>query len=80
MLQDASAFKFNHIFTVVQATADATNYYHFGTHLSNPAFNQIYINHFDLLEKFILHFNDSIQQSPRLKTAYTLEIELNSRP
>ena len=78
MLQDAADFQYNHIFTIIKKTGVQTDLYHFGTHLKNDGFNQIYINQYDLLEKFIGHFNDRVRHAPQLKAAYDIEIELDN--
>ncbi len=77
MLQDAADFQYNHIFTIIKRAGTQTDLYHFGTHIKNDSFNQMYINQYDLLEKFIIYFNDRVERSPQLKTAYDIEIELN---
>ena len=75
MLQDAAEFQFNHIFTIIKNTDTQTDLYHFGTHLKNDSFNQMYINQYDLLEQFITYFNDRVENIPHLKAAYDIEIE-----
>ena len=37
----------------------------------------MYINQYDLLEKFIGYFNDRVRHAPQLKAAYDIEIEIN---
>ncbi len=54
-----------HTFTLIQATQDYVDYYHFGTTPDKEHMNQFYLQHVDLLEKFIefyksLLFNDRI--------------------
>ena len=78
MLQDAADFQYNHIFTIIKKTGVQTDLYHFGTHLIDDSFNQMYINQYDLLEKFIVYFNDQVRHVPQLKAAYDIEIEMNN--
>lgn len=77
MLQDAADFQYNHIFTIIKKQESHVDYYHFGTHLHNPAINQMYVNQFDLLEQFIDYFNSSVQKTPNLAAAYDITIELD---
>ncbi len=75
MLQDAAEFQFNHIFTIIKNTGTQTDLYHFGTHLINDSFNQMYINQYDLLEQFICYFNEKIESIPHLNAAYDIKME-----
>lgn len=86
MLADSASFDFKHVFTIIKKQAKHTDFYHFGTHLSNPAIHQIYINNLDILDRFIRFFNSKIKQSKELTHAYDLvlnedqissEVELN---
>lgn len=78
MLQDAADFQYNHIFSIIKKKETQTDVYHFGTHLKNDSFNQMYINQYDLLEKFIVYFNERVQHAPQLSAAYDIEIELDN--
>jgi len=80
MLQDAADFQFNSIFTVIQKQDNQVDYYHFGTHLKNRSMNQLYVNQFDLLEKFIQHFNVLVKRAPQIAVAYDIAIELEKKP
>ena len=80
MLQDAADFQFNSIFTIIQKQDNQVDYYHFGTHLKNRAMNQLYVNQFDLLEKFIQHFNESVKKAPQIAAAYDIAVELDRKP
>ena len=42
MLQDAAAFNYNSIFSIIKQSEDQTDIYHFGTHLKNKTINQMY--------------------------------------
>lgn len=76
MLADSAAFDFKHVFTIIKKQANYRDFYHFGTHLSNPAIHQIYINNLDILDQFIRFFNSKINQSKELAHAY--DIVLNT--
>lgn len=71
MLQDAAELQYNHIFTVIQKHKDKIDYYHFGTDIHNSAMNQLYLNNYDLLEKFINFFNERLKKTPSLESIYT---------
>ncbi|MFC3909738.1 helix-turn-helix transcriptional regulator [Legionella dresdenensis] len=88
MLADSAAFDFKHVFTLIKKQNEHTNFYHFGTHLTDPAIHQTYINNLDLLDRFITFFNAKVGQSKALSRAYdtilnadqtTSKVELNNR-
>ena len=79
MLADATAFGFNHIFTIVKASADYVDIYNFGTTLHDQSINQVYVNHYDLLETFITYFHETVQHHPHLVEAYNIEILLGGK-
>jgi DNA-binding CsgD family transcriptional regulator len=72
MLADSTSFDFKHVFTIIKKHKEFTDFYHFGTHLSNPAIHQLYINNLDLLDRFITFFSAHVQQSKSLSHAYDL--------
>ncbi|MBA2652658.1 MAG: LuxR family transcriptional regulator [Tatlockia sp.] len=72
MLADSAAFGFKHIFTIMKKQSRYTDFYHFGTHLSNPSIHQIYINNLDILDRFITFFNAQIKNSKALSGAYEM--------
>ena len=76
MMIDAEAFGYRHIFTIIREQGTCTDYYYFGTHLLLPAINQWYINHYDLLEKFIDYYEDEISKRPHLQYAHQCPIYL----
>ncbi|CDZ76566.1 transcriptional regulator EpsA [Legionella massiliensis] len=80
MMQDAAAFDFRHVFTIIKQQEEFSDFYHFGTHLNDPAIHQIYINNLDLLDNFIHFFNRQINQSNTLSTAYDLVINPEQKP
>lgn len=73
---DAEAFNVFHTFTIVDKDAVGENFYHFSTHIRDPAFNQTYLTNLDLLQMFIRHFNDKIGQSPQLSASYRIKFAL----
>lgn len=70
MLQDSADFDFKHVFTIIKNKPDCTEFYHFGTHLTTPAINQLYINNIDLLDQFIHYFKRAVSQSKVLSKSY----------
>ncbi|KTC84663.1 helix-turn-helix transcriptional regulator [Legionella drozanskii] len=80
MLADSAAFDFKHVFTIIKKQANYTDFYHFGTHLSNPAIHQIYINNLEILDRFIRLFNSKIKQSKTLARAYDIVLNTDHIP
>jgi DNA-binding CsgD family transcriptional regulator len=76
MLMDAEAFDYRHIFTIIREQHTCIDYYYFGTHLLLPSMNQWYINHYDLLEKFIDYYEDEISKRSHLQYAHQCPIYL----
>lgn len=76
MLQDAYHYHFRHIFTLIKTENGISNFYHFGSDQENPAINQVYINHQDLLEKFIPYFHTRMQESPALMKTYNIHFQV----
>lgn len=70
MLQDSAHYNFRHVFTLVKQSAEYSDYYHFGTHLSNIGIHQIYINNLDLLERFTQYFEAKVREDEDLCSAY----------
>jgi DNA-binding CsgD family transcriptional regulator len=60
MLNAAFDFGYKHIFTIIKNRKEHTDYYHFGTHLTNPAINHWYLNNIDKLELFINYFDEKM--------------------
>lgn len=60
MLNAAFDFGYKHIFTIIKNRNEHTDYYHFGTHLTNPAINHWYLNNIDKLELFVDYFDEKI--------------------
>lgn len=77
MMQDAASFGFKHVFTVIKSQKNYNDFYHFGTHVSDSAINQNYINNLDLLDHFINYFNNKIKQSRDLSSAYDIALNEN---
>lgn len=72
MLEDSASFDFKHVFTIIKKQESFTDFYHFGTHLTNSMINQVYINNLDVLDRFISYFNNHVQQSRLLANAYNI--------
>lgn len=74
MLSDSTHFDFKHVFTVIKKKIEFTDFYHFGTHISDLSFNQVYINNLDVLDRFINFFDLQVKQSKKLIHAYNIHI------
>ena len=72
MLQDSADFGFKHVFTIIKHHALYTDFYHFGTHISNPTINQMYVNNLDLLDGFLSFFNKKIERDSALLKSYKI--------
>ena len=77
MVKDAAELNCKHIFSIIKIGQDEVNYYNFGTALDDRAINQLYVNHYDLLEKFIAYFHDKVSQSKNLKKAYDIQFDID---
>ncbi|KTD31257.1 MULTISPECIES: response regulator transcription factor [Legionella] len=71
MMKDAADFNFRHVFTILRQGIGFSEFYHFGTHLIAPEMNQFYVNNLDLLDRFILFFQNKVSQSKSLTKIYT---------
>lgn len=65
LVEDAAGFGLKQFFTITEKNNGETNYYHFSTDTSKNM-NPIYLNHYDLLKKFIRFFNDTVRDSKEL--------------
>lgn len=73
MLKEATEMGHQHIFTIINKNSQGNDFYHFATRpSSSTAINQVYISNIDLLNLFILHFNEQISQSKILSSVYDL--------
>lgn len=78
MLNDARSFDNKHIFTMIRSHETHTDLYHFGTHLQAPWINQWYVNHIDLLNHFIDHFENKLSQAANLLKAHKILFPIRS--
>jgi DNA-binding NarL/FixJ family response regulator len=77
--EEANAFGVKHVFTIVNKNTHHDDYYHFATHVTNAAINQTYMNNIDLLNLFTLHFNQTINHSKLLSSAYDIQFYLDHK-
>ena len=77
MHTEASQFGVQHTFTIVSRNPKHDDYYHFASHVSTPAFNQVYIENIDLLHSFVAFFTDKINSSVTLSEAYNLQFSID---
>lgn len=73
---EASGFKVNNPFTIIQRNNDSIDYYHFANDSKSKQINQVYLANIDLLNLFISYFNERINQSKLLARAYDLKFDL----
>ena len=66
----AIEFGFSHTFTIIERENDEKNCYHFATKAGNTFMNDFYLQHIDLLEKFVSYFKDQLLINDRLNRAY----------
>ena len=51
-------FNIDHGITIIEKQIDSCDFYYFGTMTNNPGIVNFYLNHIDLLKRFILYFQD----------------------
>lgn len=78
MYREGLQFGVNHVFTIVgDKNENGSNYYHFAANTASQSINQTYLTNLDLLELFILHFKESVNNSKNLKTAYDMKFGID---
>lgn len=77
MLIDSNTFNFKHVFSIIKKKKEYVDFYHFGTHLSNPIIHQVYINNLEMLDRFIQFFNTETKKSKILSSAYDIILNTN---
>lgn len=77
MHTEASQFGVQHTFTIVSRSSKHDDYYHFASHVSTQAFNQVYIENIDLLKSFIAFFTDKMNSCATLSEAYNLQFSID---
>lgn len=78
--REAGEFGVHNPFTIIDRHETWIDYYHFANNSQNKQINQIYLTHLDLLNLFILHFKENIQQSKILSKAYNFVFDIDSSP
>lgn len=76
--QSALAFKVYHIFSLIKSAQTEIHIYHFATDRFKPGMNAFYIEHRDLLEKFILYYHDQLKKSTSLQKAHQLFLPIKT--
>ena len=74
---DLSSFSIGHTFTVIQNNNNSKDCYHFAAKLGNEGINNRYLQHVDLLKKFIMHFTEKVSNRKELKSAYNVKFEMS---
>ena len=77
MCQEAGSFGIHNPFTIIDRNKNGIDYYHFANDSINKQINQTYLANLDLLQHFISHFKENINQSKPLMKAYDLTFDLN---
>lgn len=77
MNQEAAELGVKHTFTIVEKNGVEKNFYHFSSNLIGPAINQVYLANIDLLNLFILHFKDKMNDSKILSDAYNMKFSID---
>jgi DNA-binding CsgD family transcriptional regulator len=70
MHQEASAFGIEHTFTLIDKNRHGSDFYHFAGNAIGSSINQIYLENIDLLELFVLFFNEKVFESKALSSVY----------
>ncbi|HLB57115.1 MAG TPA: LuxR C-terminal-related transcriptional regulator [Coxiellaceae bacterium] len=73
LVEDAGEFGLKQFFTITEKNNEAINYYHFSTS-SSKNMNYIYLNHYDLLKKFIRFFNNTVCDSKELSAMSNFQL------
>lgn len=77
MHREAADFGIQHTFTIIEKNQDVSHFYHFANNESSKAINQIYISNLELLNLFISHFKENINQSKVLASAFDLQFSID---
>lgn len=75
LYQMGVTFGLTHTFTIIETKENEKNYYHFATKPGNNFMNTFFIQHIDLLEKFITYFKDHLLINDRLNRTYKMTCE-----
>ena len=72
MFKIAFDFGLCHTITIIQKEEKVDNYYHFSTNRDDESMNDFYVQHIDLLEKFIRYYQEKVLLCDRIGRAYDL--------
>lgn len=79
-LYEAEAeFGFNHTITLVDHKPGTMELYHFSTKLGHYFMNAYYLQHLDLLEKFIAYFHGQLLLNDTLNEAYKMGFKVSNQ-
>lgn len=79
MCQEAGEFGIYNPFTIIDKQKDGINFYHFASHSHDKQINQVYLANVDLLQLFISHFRETVQQSKSLKKVHDFTFDLSDQ-
>ena len=77
MHEEAGGFGVKHTFTILEKCGNERNYYHFANNANDNSINQVYLTNIDLLEFFIKHFKDKVNNS-HLSKAYDVKFSIDN--
>jgi len=77
LYDDLSSFSIGHTFTVIQNNNSSKDCYHFAAKLGNEGINNRYLQHVDLLKKFMMHFTEKVSRRKELKSAYDVKFGIS---
>lgn len=75
LYQLTSEFKFSHTFSIIEHGQETVDLYHFSTTSGRPYMNDFYLQHIDLLEKFIIYFKECMLLNNTLVKAYKMPLK-----
>lgn len=74
---EAAQFGIQHTFTIIEKNNNHSHFYHFANNSASKAINQVYLANLDLLNLFIKHFKENINQSKKLANAFDLHFSID---
>lgn len=72
LYQLATDLNFSHTFSIIEHGDKTIDLYHFSTISGHAYMNEFYLQHIDLLEKFVIYFKESMLLDNRLSKAYKM--------
>lgn len=79
LYDDFQDFGLGHTFSIILDRDGYKDCYHFSATLGHSEINQCYLNHLDLLKRFINYFTDKINAHKELAKAYDIKFATDTR-